>query len=365
MKEIFLIDAYLNTEKSKIVFRESMTRVKEAGFKICLITNLRPDADILSFVDYCFFEDENRIFSTEFEEYPNIMITARRNGVTLISESDHKQKHSLSVHVNLYRGMEILKSLGYTHFYRMEYDGLIDPNEYQKVRDLPKTLEGKRALFYRDKKNMHIFYHLWFAEIEWMLEAMTPIRTEEDFVKRVTELAGKKKFLPAEEYLSLDLAHRYDEVLLLDTVDNSINFEFPLSRWNNVISDHTNEKFKKGFYGGIFRIGRETEQGVHIRGDKGAVVAWNLNSPDSNWTEVIFYNKEGGVDSSLKLELEQGEGWKAQFFEFTEDCEVEVRLSNGENYAFLLCKNFLKKTRDTIYLNEDSSDQPGSSPDPA
>lgn len=356
MKEIFLIDAYLKNEKSRVVFQESTRRLREAGFKICLITNTRPDPEVLERVDYCFFDEENRIFQTEFDEYQTICINASRNGMTLISESDHKQKHSLSVHVNLYRGLEILKSLGYTHVYRMEYDGLIDPSEYSKVRELAYTLGEKKGIFYRDKNNLHIFYHLWFAEIDWMLKAMTPIRQESDFVARVIELTGKKKFLAAEEYLSMDLASKFEDVILRDTVDNSFNSEFPLSKWNNVISDHTNEKFKKGFYGGIFRVGRTAPgEGVHIRGDKGAIVAWNLNSPGDSWTEVTFFNKEGNVDSKVKLDLGKDEGWKVQLFEFTEDCEVEVKLSNGETYAFLLCKNFLIKTRDTVFLNEDST----------
>ena len=355
MKEIFLIDAYLNTEKSKIVFRESTRRIREAGFKICLVTNTRPDPEVLNAVDYCFFDEENRIFRTEFDEYQTICINATNHGMTLLSESDHKQKHSLSVHVNLYRGLEILKSLGYTHVYRMEYDGLIDPQEYSLVRELAYRLGDKKGIFYRDKNNLHIFYHLWFVEIDWMLEAMTPIRQESDFVARVVELTGKKKFLAAEEYLSLDLAHRFDDVILMDTVVNSHNSDFPLSKWNNVISDHTNQKFKKGFYGGVFRVGRNNGEGVHVRGDKAAIVAWNLNSPGDNWTEVTFFNAAGGVDNKVRLDLGKDEGWKVQLFEFSEDCEVEVKLSNGETYAFLLCKNFLIKTRDTVFLHEDSS----------
>jgi hypothetical protein len=355
MKEIFLVDAYLSTERNTAVFLESMSRIRNAGFKICLLTNLRPSPEILASVDYCFFDEENRKFKTEFDEYPIINVYASNGNLSIRSESQHKQKHSLSVHVNMYRGHEILKSLGYTHCYRMEYDGLISNEDMLKIKEIPSRLGDKKALFYIDKNNKHIFYHLWYAEIDWMLQNLTPIRTEEDFLKRVVELTGIKKFLPAEEYLSLDLKEAYDEAIILDTVDGSHNSEFPTTRWNNIISDHTNEKFKKGFYGGVFRVARDTENGLHIRGDKGAVVAWHLAGVNDDWVDVTFYNKEGSVDGHIKLDLNKDEGWKVQFFEFTEDCEVEVRLSNGDAHTFLMCKNFLTKTRDTVIVNEDST----------
>jgi hypothetical protein len=355
MQEIFLVDAFLNSEKSKVVFLEAMKRVREAGFKICLVTNLRPTLDVLDAVDYCFFDESNKKFKTEFDEYPIINIFAQNGEIGLRSESLHKQKHSLSVHINLYRGLEILKSLGYTHCYRMEYDGLIANEDMDKVKELPSRLGDKKALFYIDKNNKHIFYHLWYCEVDWMLENFTKIRDEQDYVDRVIQLAGSKKFIPAEEFLSLDLKEKYDEAIILDTVDGSYNSEYPNTRWNNIISDHTNEKFKKGFYGGVFRVAKDTPGGLHVKGDKGAVVAWNLNSTEDNWVEVVFYDKEGKTDGQIKLDLAKNEGWKVQFFEFSEDCEVEVKMSNGDSHTFLMCKNFLTKTRDTVIIHEDST----------
>lgn len=355
MQEIFLVDAYLNTEKSKLVFFEAMNRVRSAGFKICLVTNIRPSIEVLEAVDYCFFDEANLTFKTDFDEYPIVSIFANNGELGLRSESFHKQKHSLSVHVNLYRGLEILKSLGYTHCYRMEYDGLIAAEDMATVKELPSRLGDKKALFYVDKNNRHIFYHLWYCNVDWMLENFTKIRTEQDYIDRAIQLAGSKKFIPAEEFLSLDLREKYDEVIILDTVDGSYNSEYPNTRWNNIISDHTNEKFKKGFYGGVFRVARDTPGGLHIKGDKGAVVAWNLGSTEDTWVEASFYDKEGKADGQIRLDLAQNEGWKVQFFEFTEDCEVEIKMSNGDSHTFLMCKNFLTKTRDTVILHEDST----------
>lgn len=355
MKEIFLIDAFLNTEKSRQVFFDSMKILRDAKFDIMLVTNTPPTPEVAAAVDYCFYDESNSKFKTEFEEYPLINIGFSDSNIGLRTTSEHKQKHSLSVHINMYRGLEILKSLGYTHCYRMEYDGLIDATDMETVRRIPYRLGDKKALFYVDKNNRHIFYHLWYCEIDWMLGAATPIRKEEDFVNRVIELTGKKKFLPAEEYLSLDLRGLHEDAIILDTVDGSYNSEFPNTKWNSVISDHTNEKFKSGFYGGIFKVAKETPNGMHIKGDKGAVVAWNLSSTVDNWVEAIFYDKEGKRDGYIKLDLKPNEGWKVQFFEFTEDCEVEIRSSNGDSYAFLMCKEFLTKTRDIVFVHEDST----------
>lgn len=355
MKDIFLIDAYPHTENSKRIFIDSMSRVKSMGFKICLITNLKPTSDILDAVNYCFYDEEDRKFSNSFEEYPNITVFSSKDNVQIQTESEHTQKHSLSVHSNMYRGFEILKTLGYTHCYRMEYDSLIHPDDMDKVKSMPDALGDKKAIFYLDKNNKHIFYHIWYCNIEWMLSNFTKIRNEEDYIKRVVEITGKKKFLPAEEFLAEDLKNKYDEVILLETVDGSFNSEFPNTRWNNIISDHTNEKFKKGFYGGIFKVALRTENGLHIKGNKGAIVAWNIGSLEKNWTDVTFFNKDGQIDKNLKLELNDNENWTSLFFEFTDDCEVEIKLSNGIVHAFLLCKEFLIKTKDTIIINEDSS----------
>jgi hypothetical protein len=189
-----------------------------------------------------------------------------------------------------------------------------------------------------------------------MLNACTKIRNENDYIKRIVEITGKRKFLPAEEFLAEDLKNNYDDVIILETVEGSFNSEFPHTTWNNVISDHTNEKFKNGFYGGIFKVARDTENGLHIKGDKGAIVAWNIGSTEDNWIHVTFFNKDGKIDNILKLELSSNESWKSQFFEFTENCEVEIKLSNGIVHTFLLCREFLVNTKDTIIINENSSD---------
>ena len=362
-KEIFLVDAYLNKEKSFKVFKEGIKIIKDAGYEIFMVTNLRPTPEILELVDYCFFDKEDRKFSEQFEEYPQIGVYNRAGNMEITSQSYHKQKHSLSVHVNFRRSLEILESLGYTHVYRMEYDALISPEDLHVLKAIPNRLEGKKALFYLDMNNKHVFYHLWYGEIRWMLDNITPIRNEEDYVRRVVELTGKKKFLPAEEYLATDLRGKEEEIFLIESVNNSTNYEFPNSYWNNVVSDHTNEKFKNGFYGGIFRIAAKTPQGLHIRGDKAAVVAWNISSTEQNWIEVKFYNKEGNVDGQTRVDVDHG--WNVQFFEFTEDCEVEIKLSNGDSNTFLLCKDFLAKTTDTIIIHEDSTDQSGNPTHPA
>jgi len=352
MQEIFLVDAYLDDEKKTLIFMESMSRLRDAGFKIFLLTNSRPTLEVLAAVDYCFFDEENRKFKTEFDEYPVINVFTSRNGLMIRSENLHKQKHSLSVHVNMYRGYELLKSLGYTHCYRMEYDGLISSEDMVKIKEIPSSLKDKKALFYADKNNKHIFYHLWYSEVDWMLKNLTPIRNEEDFINRTIELIGSKKFLPAEEYLMHDLKNVFHEAIILETVDGSANSEFPNTRWNCIVSNHTDEKFKNGFYGGIFRIAKDNGNGLHLRGDKGAVVAWHLQGMQDDWVEVKFFSKEGEPDGHIKIELKEQETWKVQFFEFSEDCEVEVRSSNGDAYTFLMCKNFLAKTKDTVILDD-------------
>jgi hypothetical protein len=363
MKEIFLVDAYLDKEKSIKVFKEGIRNIKNAGYEVFMVTNLRPTPDILELVDYCFFDKENRKFTTEFEEYPVIGVFNKANRMEITSHSHHKQKHSLSVHVNFTRSLEIIKSLGYTHVFKMEYDAWISPMDVHVLKEIPGRLGDKKALFYLDVNNKHVFYHLWYGEVQWMMDNITPIRSEEDYINRVVELTGKKKFLPAEEYLAADLVGKEEEILLIESVRDSVNYEFPNTRWNNVVSDHTNEKFRKGFYGGIFRVATRTPEGLHIRGDKAAVIAWNISSLEKNWVDVKFYNKEGAVEGETRIEVEAG--WKAQFIEFTEDCEVEIKLSNGDSNNFLLCKDFLAKTTDTIIIHEDSADQSGNSSNPA
>jgi hypothetical protein len=235
----------------------------------------------------------------------------------------------------------------------MEYDALILPEDFGTLKGIPERLGDKKALFYLDVNNKHVFYHLWYGEVQWMLDNITPIKNEEDYVNRVVELTGIKKFLPAEEYLANDLKGKEEEIMLVEAVRDSVNFEFPNSRWNGVVSDHTNEKFKNGFYGGIFRVATRSDNGLHIRGDKAAIIAWNISSMEKNWVEAKFYTKEGEVDGQTRIEVEQG--WKVQFFEFTEDCEVEIKLSNGDSNTFLLCKDYLAKTTDTIIIHEDST----------
>lgn len=352
-KEIFLVDAFLDKERSVKFFKEGIKAIKNAGYEVFMVTNLRPTPDVLELVDYCFFDKEDRKFATEFEEYPTIGVYNKANRMEISSQSHHKQKHSLSVHVNFTRSLEILKSLGYTHVFRMEYDALVSPDDIHVIKSIPERLEDKKALFYLDVNNKHVFYHLWYGEVQWMMDNITPIKSEEDYVRRVVELTGRKKFLPAEEYLAMDLRGKEGQIIMLETVDNSINSEFPNTRWNNVVSDHTNEKFKKGFYGGVFRVATRTPNGLHVRGDKAALIAWNISSMEKNWAEIKVYDKEGKVDWHTRLEVENG--WKAQFFEFSEECEVEIKLSNGDSDTFLLCKDFLAKTTDTIIIHEDST----------
>ena len=52
----------------------------------------------------------------------------------------HTQNHGLSVLISLFRSVRIAKDLGYTHFYKMEYDARLTEKTKTKIKDLNDEL---------------------------------------------------------------------------------------------------------------------------------------------------------------------------------------------------------------------------------
>ena len=72
------------------------------------------------------------------------------DGFTIHEITEELQRHGLSVMCNLFNALDLSKSLGFTHFQKLEIDGIFTDEGYDFMGSVPELLnnENKKSLFY-------------------------------------------------------------------------------------------------------------------------------------------------------------------------------------------------------------------------
>ncbi len=307
MKLITIIDAFITDpaeEKTLVNFIDS---VKTIGDDLLLMSNTTIDKEVQKKVDYFFYDKRNQLFKEEYTNYDVVYYWNQYDTCKVYECFPHTQKHGLSVLISLYRSVKIAKELGYTHFYKMEYDAILGDETKNKIKDVHKYCEetGKKGVFYLSKNSddTSIAVHYFFCEIDYFLNNFSNITNEQDFIDYLEHENGNRNFLTMERFMYENL-----KKLSVNDIDIRINFfeEFSDTGWNiKHCRNYFDEKYRECLT--KFYFGYDMKNGGHLLKDEIVIYSRNIKSTPDYRRIVIKFND--GTEKELHHEFRGYGGW--------------------------------------------------------
>lgn len=290
MKTITIVDSYVYSENVRLKLEAFVKMLNEDGHEIMLVSNTMVGEEILKHCKYYLYDSNNRLFQDIFEDVKDINLWKVMDGFKVNEHTSGLQKHGLSVMVNLFNALRMAKSLGYTHFQRMEADDLFGEKSRQWISEVPNRVltAGKKGLYYYNNtphvEQEDVSFHYQFCEIDLFLRSVTNIEKQRDYYDYLVREFGRPKFIIVEEYLYRELKRNcWDELLIRNTEDQSNDFSD--THWNTEISiSNMSEKYR-GCSTRLFKHWGTAENGEPY--DRGGRIVFTYNYTEQTKERLI------------------------------------------------------------------------------
>ena len=257
MKKITIIDCYISSERVLSKLESMLNMLKNNGEDVLLMSNTAIPPHIQKLTNYSFYDENNRLFQDEYEDINLLDIWKSGSDIGIHELELSFQRHGLSVIINMFRCLEISKSLGYTHFQRLEVDDLFGPESIKHILNVPSLCieQNKKALFYyNDYNNVKDFsFHYMFCEIDYFLNAVPVIRNESDYQNYLIKKYGKKKFAIVEQFLFDGLNGLNNQNILYRNGKDTMSIDFPDTNFNSETTECNISPKYKGCSSRIYR----------------------------------------------------------------------------------------------------------------
>ena len=226
MKSICLVASHTPTKEKQDALRNLIRKLKKEKKDIFLITHSFTPSDIISDVNYHFYDSEN-----EFVNEDNLKGWGRIEvfGNTLVSKDVIKQSTSiLPCTRNLFFGMFISKMLGYDVLHYIEYDSEI--TDIKVIDNNNVLLKDYDGVYYLTKQGFggdsdHLFgpysaYNLnsyTYDELLWNREKILDEFSKEDNIFLV-EKVSESLLINNKNFISFDKSELLNQGLNADTI---------------------------------------------------------------------------------------------------------------------------------------------------
>jgi glycosyltransferase involved in cell wall biosynthesis len=301
-KTIIIIDCFVRNKNVEQCLIKCIDNFKSDGFDILLVSNTTISKNILEKVDYFIYDSRNQLFEYNYTNIKNVNLFKINEIFELHDIKSGLQKHGLSVLVNLFNSLDMVKNLGYTNFFRVEVDDLFGNISREYIKSVPRICndQNKKALFYynenRENEPNDISFHFMYSDIEFFLNKVESIRSEEEYKKFIFKQRGNFDFMIVEEYVYKNLKNNGDSEILIK--DGTImSNDFPDTIWNTIVSDSNSESKYKGITTTIYRK------------DESNHVIFTYSYLDKETIRVIEIIKDGSVLHSIEQRVFCNDGW--------------------------------------------------------
>lgn len=137
MKLLTILDCYIHNDTILNKLDSFIDKLKSKNSDILLISNTTIPIEIQQKVDYCLYDSNNHFFSSDWEFSELFVIKSSISNGNIKDIFPKLQPHGLSVMINIFNAITIGKSLGYTHFEKLEYDPLFSDESFNNLSLLP------------------------------------------------------------------------------------------------------------------------------------------------------------------------------------------------------------------------------------
>jgi len=237
-KTITIIDSYISNKSILLKLKKTISDLKKHNHKILLVSNTVPPEDVTKSVDYFLYNHENKLFNKKYENLGHVDLWKRYENLEIHEVSEELQKHGLSVLCNLFNSLDFAKSLGYTHFQRIEVDDLYHDEGYKFMNTVPELCfeKNKKGLFYTNQKDAS--FHFFYCEINFFISNFTRISNENDYIKYLKNFGYNNEFRSVEVYL-LDHIRLHENSMILKNGVVDMDKDFHGTLWNTESSPAT------------------------------------------------------------------------------------------------------------------------------
>jgi hypothetical protein len=302
-KTIVIIDCFVRNKNVEQCLIRSIDNLKSDGFDILLVSNTTIPQNILEKVNYFIYDSRNQLFEYNYSNIRNIDLYKINDTFELHDIKSGVQKHGLSVLINLFNSLEIAKNLGYKNFFRLEVDDLFGDISREYIKSVTTICkdQNKKALFYynedRENEPNDISFHFMYSEIEFFLNKVESIKSEEDYKNFLFKQRGNLDFMIVEEYVYRNLKNNGDSEILIKDGTKMLS-DFPDTIWNTIVSDSNSDSKYKGVTTTIYRKQNSTD-----------IVILTNSSLDKETVRVIEIIKNKSVLYSIEQKVFCNDGW--------------------------------------------------------
>ena len=326
MKPIIILDAFITDKNDEDRLSSFIDSIKSFGDDILLMSNTTIPQYIQEKVNYFFYDKRNQLFDeNKFTDYEIVSYWTKYDDFKVNNYFYHTQKHALSVLINLFRGITYSKNLGYTHFYKMEYDASLGENTKLIIDSIPEYCEtnNKKGVFYVDKNLEYssVSVHYFYSEIDYFLNNFHNIFSENDFINYLQTNFGNQKFLIIERFM-------FESLVLINESKYEIreNFfnTFNDTTWN---TKHTRLYYDKKYNECVCKLYNLISNDKVM--DNLGLYCRNIKTNDDYRKIVVYY--DDGTDETFDFEFKGFGHWSLKYIK-TNVKKIMVYDNNGLLY---------------------------------
>jgi glycosyltransferase involved in cell wall biosynthesis len=322
IKPITIIDCFIHTNDVLNKLRLSLHNLKKYGNKILLVTNTTPPQDIIESVDFLFYNTENKLFEEEYENVGLVDLWKAYDKIVIHEVTKDIQRHGLSVMCNLFNSLDIAKSLGYTHFQRIEVDDLFTDDGYVFMMDIPKKCleQNKKSLFYINE-GRDISFHYFFSEIDFFLNNINRVRDEKSYRDYVRKNGYGNDFINVEKYVYNNLLKTGLSDIMVRNGESDMNSDFPNTLWNSTSTQSNLPTKFNGCSTKIYMVEGSTDL---------SVLSFNYNDFQSLRRIVVCFEN---YESTIHHRLDYDGAWMYNIFK-DEIKKIKVYDDNTNEFLY-------------------------------
>jgi hypothetical protein len=281
-KEIIIIDAFINGDESEKKLSEFVDRIKSINLPILIISNTIIPKYIIEKVDYYIYDSNNRLFDDIFEGYEKFILWEILNDIKFNTIHVHKQRHALSVIVNLFNVISFIDNLGFKYFHRIEYDTILGNKTLNLIKNVKDKVikEDKKGYFMLNQNKKTHKFQYFFSETNNFHNILPKMNGQYDYLNLLNNLYGSKKFVHIER-LMYDLLVGYESVILTYNDGEEVNDTIWNTETSKVHLEGDNKRFITNLY---------------IGNDYNIVLSKNHQDEQIN-RDICLYNNEKKIDN--------------------------------------------------------------------
>jgi FkbM family methyltransferase len=342
-KPIIILDAFFHDSNVLTQLKKYLSFIKKLDIPLMLVTNSEFDSSLTKEFDYILYDSNNRLFEKDYNRHESVNFWFSNSYHHISIASEGLQKHGLSVLSNLYHSTNLAKSLGYTHFYRIEYDCFIE--DLKAVKDIINQvkIQNKKGYGYVNE-NKFFSFQIFYMELEYFTQNFPQINTEEDYINLIA-LWANANWLSAEEFMMEMIKNSQggvDNIILKNAPFMYTDFGNCL--WNTVTTPIESSQIQNGYVAAPFQIPTDNS--------KIALITWNISTENFReaYYEITLPNKEI-INFTHKIEgINSHEIYLLDLQE--QDTQIKITYGNVVNVFNLTKQNVFKTVFNTYTIKQ-------------